>query len=209
VILLALAVLRISRSLLVFLYYGTAIEKPQATATTPSCPRSTVQLPLFNEMYVSSACSIPVASFANPHDRFQNPVSTTPTDETQDIAAQDRGPEEHHPDLDIEYVPARTGRIQAGALENGLRTAKASCVIFDADFLPKPDILERTCTISSTQRGGRAVSLGAHQPRLLGADRGAGPHAQRALHHGACRAQRSGRFFNSTARPVCGAAPLS
>ena len=51
-----------------------------------------------------------------------------------------------HPDLDIEYVHRtdRTG-FKAGALENGLRTAKGELVlIFDADFVPNPDILERT-----------------------------------------------------------------
>jgi cellulose synthase/poly-beta-1,6-N-acetylglucosamine synthase-like glycosyltransferase len=51
-----------------------------------------------------------------------------------------------HPDLDIEYIHRidRTG-FKAGALDNGLRTAKGEMVmIFDADFLPQPEVLEQT-----------------------------------------------------------------
>ena len=71
------------------------------------------------------------------------------------------------PDLDIEYIHRvdRSG-FKAGALENGLRTAKGEFVlIFDADFLPLADILERTIHhFSDPQRGGGAVPLGARQP---------------------------------------------
>src|SRR5262249_59709718 len=47
---------------------------------------------------------------------------------------------------DITYIH-RTNRqgFKAGALENGLATAKGEYVaVFDADFVPAPDFLERT-----------------------------------------------------------------
>ena len=107
----------------------------------------TVQLPLFNEMYVVERLLESVATIRYPRDRFQIQVLDDSTDETQEICLRAIAVlKSHHPDLDIEYVHRtdRTG-FKAGALENGLRTAKGELVmIFDADFLPKPDILERT-----------------------------------------------------------------
>jgi hypothetical protein len=107
-----------------------------------------VQLPLFNEMYVAERLLDAVAVIRYPRDRFQIQVLDDSTDETRDIC-RDKIAEliVRYPDLDIEYVHRtdRTG-FKAGALENGLRTAKGELVlIFDADFVPNPDILE--CTV--------------------------------------------------------------
>jgi len=52
VILLALAVYGFHRSLLVFLYYRHRDQQPQAKGQYAELPAVTVQLPLFNEMYV-------------------------------------------------------------------------------------------------------------------------------------------------------------
>jgi cellulose synthase/poly-beta-1,6-N-acetylglucosamine synthase-like glycosyltransferase len=147
VILLALAVYGFHRSLLVFLYYRHRDQQPQAKGQYAELPAVTVQLPLFNEMYVVERLLESVATISYPRDRFQIQVLDDSTDETQDICLRAIAAlKSHHPDLDIEYVHRtdRTG-FKAGALENGLRTAKGELVmIFDADFLPKPDILERT-----------------------------------------------------------------
>ena len=147
VILLALAVYGFHRSLLVFLYYRHRDGQPQANGCYTELPAVTVQLPLFNEMYVVERLLDSVAGIRYPRDRFQIQVLDDSTDETQDICLRKIAVlKRHQPDLDIEYVRRtdRTG-FKAGALENGLRTAKGELVlIFDADFLPKPDILERT-----------------------------------------------------------------
>jgi cellulose synthase/poly-beta-1,6-N-acetylglucosamine synthase-like glycosyltransferase len=146
-ILLALAVYGFHRSLLVFLYYKHRDRLPHAAGRYAELPAVTVQLPLFNEMYVVERLLDSVATIRYPRDRFQIQVLDDSTDETQDICLRKIAVlKSHHPDLDIEYVRRtdRTG-FKAGALENGLRTAKGELVlIFDADFLPKSDILERT-----------------------------------------------------------------
>ena len=68
------------------------------------------------------------------------------TDETQEICKRKvEDLARRFPELEVEYIHRvdRSG-FKAGALQNGLRTAKGEFVlIFDADFLPLPDILER------------------------------------------------------------------
>ena len=82
----------------------------------------------------------------------------------------------------------RTG-FKAGALENGLRTRQGRA---DPDLrrrLPAPARHARADgrPLRRPEGGGGAVPLGAPQPRLLGADRGAGAAAGRPLRHGARR----------------------
>jgi cellulose synthase/poly-beta-1,6-N-acetylglucosamine synthase-like glycosyltransferase len=147
VILIALAVYGFHRSSLVFLYYRHRDKQPVAVGQFKELPAVTVQLPLFNEMYVVERLLDAVAAIRYPRDRFQIQVLDDSTDETCDICQKKI--EQliiRYPDLDIEYVHRkdRTG-FKAGALENGLRTAKGELVlIFDADFVPTQDILERT-----------------------------------------------------------------
>ena len=53
VILFALAIFGLHRSHLVYLYYRHRHRKPRAAGTFADLPAVTVQLPLFNEMYVA------------------------------------------------------------------------------------------------------------------------------------------------------------
>jgi len=107
-------------------------------------PHVTVQLPFYNEMYVVKRVVDAVCSFDYPRDRFEVQLLDDSTDETQGIAralAEDwrqRG-------IDIHYIhrSERQG-FKAGALEHGLKTAKGEFVaIFDADFVPQPDFLQK------------------------------------------------------------------
>jgi len=147
VVLLVLAFYGCHRSVLTYLYYRHRDNKPKPAGTFTDLPAVTVQLPLFNEMYVVERLLESVAQIRYPRDRFQIQVLDDSTDETQQICQRKIGElAVRYPDLDIEYVHRvdRSG-FKAGALDNGLRTAKGEFVlIFDADFLPQPDVLERT-----------------------------------------------------------------
>jgi len=147
IILVALAVYGFHRSSLVFLYYRHRDKRPVERGQFSELPAVTVQLPLFNEMYVVERLLDAVAAIRYPRDRFQIQVLDDSTDETCDICRNKiEQLVRRYPDLDVEYVHRedRTG-FKAGALENGLRTAKGELVlIFDADFVPNPDILDRT-----------------------------------------------------------------
>src|ERR1017187_9482966 len=146
-VLLVLAFYGFHRSSLVWHYYRNRHNRPRPLGRFSELPAVTVQLPLFNEMYVVERLLDAVAAIRYPRDRFQIQVLDDSTDETCDICRNKIAEiVARHPDLDIEYVHRRdrTG-FKAGALENGLRTAKGELVlIFDADFVPHADILERT-----------------------------------------------------------------
>jgi cellulose synthase/poly-beta-1,6-N-acetylglucosamine synthase-like glycosyltransferase len=147
VVLLVLAFYGFHRSTLVYLYYRNRDKRPRAAGTFGELPAVTVQLPLYNEMYVVERLLDAVAGIRYPRDRFQIQVLDDSTDETQEICRRKIADlMRRHPDLDIEYLH-RTDRsgFKAGALDQGLRSAKGELVlIFDADFLPLPDVLERT-----------------------------------------------------------------
>jgi cellulose synthase/poly-beta-1,6-N-acetylglucosamine synthase-like glycosyltransferase len=145
-ILLLLAFYGFHRSSLVWLYYRNRARRPRPLGTFAELPAVTVQLPLYNEMYVVERLLDAVVGIRYPRDRFQIQVLDDSTDETQDICRRKIADlRTRFPELDIEYVHRvdRSG-FKAGALENGLRTAKGELIlIFDADFLPQADILER------------------------------------------------------------------
>src|SRR5450432_4748154 len=104
-VLLVLAFYGCHRSVLVYLYYRHRNNKPRPAGTFADLPAVTVQLPLFNEMYVVERLLDAVAGIRYPRDRFQIQVLDDSTDETQEICrrklAELRG---RLPDLDVEYV---------------------------------------------------------------------------------------------------------
>lgn len=133
------------RYLMVFLYhkYRKHVETPRAKFQ--ELPRVTVQIPSYNEMYVIERVIDAACSFDYPRDRLDVQVLDDSTDETQTIAHESVRKWANQ-GVDIQYIHRadRTG-FKAGALENGLRTAKGEFVaIFDADFMPDPDFLQKT-----------------------------------------------------------------
>ncbi len=107
-------------------------------------PIITVQLPLFNEMYVVERLLAAVAAVDYPRERLEIQVLDDSTDETREVAS--RAVERYRAEgFDISFIHRDdwTG-FKAGALENGMKTAKGELVaIFDADFVPKPDCLRK------------------------------------------------------------------
>lgn len=107
-------------------------------------PFVTVQLPVYNEMYVVERLIEAAVRLDYPADRFEIQVLDDSTDETRRIVARAaarwsaRG-------VAIRQLrrTVRTG-YKAGALAAGLRSARGDLVaIFDADFVPPPDFLAR------------------------------------------------------------------
>ena len=104
-----------------------------------------MQLPLFNEMYVAARLLDAIALLEYPRDKLEIQVLDDSTDETQAICRA-KVEELANQGLDIQYIHRtdRTG-FKAGALEHGLKTARGEFVmVFDADFLPPVDFIERT-----------------------------------------------------------------
>jgi cellulose synthase/poly-beta-1,6-N-acetylglucosamine synthase-like glycosyltransferase len=127
-----------------FWRYRKFVPEPKARFEAEELPVITVQLPLFNEMYVVERLLKSVTEIDYPRDRFQIQVLDDSTDETVKIAEATVA-EYAEQGFDIQYLHRsdRTG-FKAGALEHGLKHAKGELLaIFDADFVPKPDCLRK------------------------------------------------------------------
>src|SRR5262245_38454249 len=139
-----LAVYGWHRYYLVYLYMRHKDSQPVEPPALDPRPVVTVQLPIYNEMYVADRLIDAVCLLDYPHQLLEIQVLDDSTDETREIA--ELAVRRHAAQgLNIRYFHRedRTG-YKAGALEAGLREARGEFVtIFDADFLPKPDFLHR------------------------------------------------------------------
>ena len=108
-------------------------------------PFVTVQLPIYNEMYVIERLIDAVAEFDYPKDRYEIHILDDSTDETLDIVAA-KVAEYKAKGYNIEQVTREVRQgFKAGALRDGMGVAKGEFMaIFDADFLPNKDFLLRT-----------------------------------------------------------------
>src|SRR5215204_6587846 len=133
------------RYYLVYLYMKNKDKAPAPLPPLEVLPPVTVQLPIFNEMYVADRLIGAVCELDYPRELLEIQVLDDSTDETTDIAelAVRRYAAKG---FDIKYLHRvdRTG-YKAGALEAGLRVAKADFIaIFDADFIPPKKFLLET-----------------------------------------------------------------
>ena len=161
-------------------------------------PVVTVQLPLFNEMYVVDRLIRAVAGIRYPKNRLEIQVLDDSTDETTAIAraAVERALEAG---LDVKLIHRneRTG-FKAGALQNGLRNAKGEFIlILDADFIAPSDILSKSLGHFEDERVGMVQARWGHVNRsysLLTELQSVMLDGHFIIEHGG--RNRSGRFFN-------------
>lgn len=108
-------------------------------------PFVTIQLPVFNEMYVMERLLDNIAEIDYPKDKLEIQVLDDSTDETVKSTFE-QIQKLKRTGLDIVHI-TRTDRsgFKAGALKEGLKVAKGEFIaIFDADFLPNKNWLKRT-----------------------------------------------------------------
>ncbi|MGA2120150.1 MAG: glycosyltransferase [Bryobacteraceae bacterium] len=118
-------------------------------------PPVTIQLPLYNERYVVERLIDEVVKMEYPWDLLQIQVLDDSTDDTAPFA-EALVERYRNMGFPIEYHH-RTNRngYKAGALQEGLKTATGELVaIFDADFCPPPDFLDRTVDFFSDPKVG-------------------------------------------------------
>lgn len=117
------------------------IERPPWT----DMPHVTVQLPIYNELYVVERLIDAAVALDWPRERLQIQVLDDSDDETTALA---RARVEYHRrrGYDIELIRrADRSGFKAGALAVGLARARGEFIaIFDADFVPPRDFLRRT-----------------------------------------------------------------
>ncbi|MGH9826002.1 MAG: glycosyltransferase, partial [Blastocatellia bacterium] len=145
-ILILLSIYGIYRYRLVYLFlrYRNQKPEPKSRFAPETLPSVTVQLPLFNEMYVAERLINAVAELDYPRELLEIQVLDDSTDQTQEIVSA--VVEKYRAQgLNISYHHRidRTG-FKAGALEEGLKKAAGDLVlVFDADFLPRPDCIRK------------------------------------------------------------------
>lgn len=105
----------------------------------------TIQLPVYNEKYVMERLLRCIAAINYPKSKLEIQVLDDSTDDSVSDTAKLIN-ELQQTGLDIQHI-RRTRRVnfKAGALKDGLQTAKGEFIaIFDADFMPQPDWLNKT-----------------------------------------------------------------
>jgi cellulose synthase/poly-beta-1,6-N-acetylglucosamine synthase-like glycosyltransferase len=133
------------RYYLVYLYMKHKDQAPAPPQPLVVFPPVTVQLPIYNEMYVADRLIDAVCEMDYPRDLFEIQVLDDSTDETKDIAelAVRRHASRGFNITHLHRVDRRG--YKAGALEAGLKVAHGKFIaIFDADFIPSKDFLQRT-----------------------------------------------------------------
>jgi cellulose synthase/poly-beta-1,6-N-acetylglucosamine synthase-like glycosyltransferase len=123
----------------------------------------TIQLPLYNEMYVAERLINAVCDIDYPRERMEIQVLDDSTDETTQIVAgvveqkQNEG-------FDICHIRRESRKgFKAGALKEGLKSAKGEYIaIFDADFIPHKDFLKKTLTFFSNPKIGMVQTRWEH-----------------------------------------------
>ena len=108
-------------------------------------PSVTVQLPVFNEMYVMQRLLDNIALLEYPREKLEIQVLDDSTDESV-VSTANHIKKLQQQGIDIHHI-TRTNRkgFKAGALKEGLEIARGDFIaIFDADFLPQKDWLLQT-----------------------------------------------------------------
>jgi cellulose synthase/poly-beta-1,6-N-acetylglucosamine synthase-like glycosyltransferase len=193
-----LTVYGLHRWYLLILYWRHRKDAPFAPARFSVPPSVTVQIPIYNELYVARRVIEAVAALDWPRERLEIQVLDDSTDETHDLVriVVERLAREGH---DIVHLSRdrRTG-YKAGALAAGLLQARGEFVaVFDADFVPHPGFVRALIDHFTDPGVGMVQARWGHLNReasLLTRAQSMLLDGHFVIEHAA--RNRSGRFFN-------------
>lgn len=129
-----------------------------------SWPKVTVQLPVYNELYVVERLIDAIAKLNYPKELLEIQLLDDSTDQTVDLIQEKL---KDFPEINFKYIHRvdRTG-FKAGALREGLKVASGEFIaIFDADFVPSPDFLLQTIPCFSSEKIGMVQTRWTHLNR--------------------------------------------
>src|SRR5881275_1211878 len=165
-VLIGLSAYGIHRYFIIYLYLKNRKRPPVPSGHFEQLPRVTMQLPIFNEVYVAERLLRSVSEVDYHRERLQIQVLDDSTDETREITAscaedlRQRG-------FNVQLIH-RVDRIgfKAGALAVGLSTARGDFVcILDADFVPNPELLQKTVHFFTDPKVGMIQTRWGHLNR--------------------------------------------
>ncbi|MEP0859966.1 MAG: glycosyltransferase [Ignavibacterium sp.] len=149
----------------IMLYYhkkyrdNNPVPKPQIDENATV----TIQLPLYNELYVAERLIKATCEIEYPKDKLEIQVLDDSTDETTEIVAN-VVKQKQAEGFDIQHIRRGTREgFKAGALKYGLERAKGEFVaIFDADFIPHKDFLKKTLSFFTDEKVGLVQTRWEH-----------------------------------------------
>src|SRR6266550_2448409 len=144
-VLIGLSAYGIHRYFIIYLYLKNRKRAPVPPHHFEQLPKVTMQLPIFNEVYVAERLLRSVSEVDYPRELLEIQVLDDSTDETREITAS-CAEELRQRGLNVQLIHRvdRTG-FKAGALATGLAAAEGEFLcILDADFVPEKDLLKRT-----------------------------------------------------------------
>src|SRR5436190_8625966 len=197
-VLIGLSAYGVHRYFIIYLFLKHRKREPIPLGRFEQLPKVTVQLPIFNEIYVVERLLRSVSELDYPRDRLQIQVLDDSTDDTREITANCAA-ELRQRGFDVELIHRleRTG-FKAGALERGLATARGEFVcILDADFVPPTYLLRKTVDFFTDPKVGMIQTRWGHLNRgysLLTRVQAMFLDGHLVLEQTA--RSRSGRFFN-------------
>jgi cellulose synthase/poly-beta-1,6-N-acetylglucosamine synthase-like glycosyltransferase len=131
--------------IMIYYYLKFRSKKSQSVSEITTYPVVTVQLPVFNELYVVGRLIDASCTMVYPKEKLEIQVLDDSTDQTVDVVAK-YVEKYKRQGFDIKQI-RRSNRsgYKAGALKEGLAVARGEYVaIFDADFVPRQDFLLKT-----------------------------------------------------------------
>lgn len=197
-ILLLLSIFGFHRYYTIYIYRKFKDAVPKPVGSFKDLPRVCIQLPVYNESYVVERLIDSVSKIRYPRELFEIQVLDDSTDDTVSIAKA-KCDEMEKLGLNIKHI-RRGSRVgfKAGALKFGQDMTDAEFIaVFDADFLPPEDFLERTIQFFTDKNIGMVQARWDH----LNRDFSLLTEAQSILLDGHFMIEhtfrhRSGRFFN-------------
>lgn len=142
-------------------------KKEQASSpklTLSTFPKVTIQLPIFNELYVVDRLLEATAKMNYPGDLLEIQILDDSTDQTVQLI-KDKIKE--FPEVNFQYIHRSDRRgFKAGALKEGLEKSTGEFIaIFDADFVPDPDFLKKTLPYFTSEKVGMVQTRWTHLNR--------------------------------------------
>lgn len=165
-VLLGLSAYGVHRYFIIYLFLKHRKRATHPAALFEQLPKVTMQLPIFNEVYVVERLLKSVSEIDYPRELLHIQVLDDSTDDTRELT-QRCVDELRSRGINVELIHRvdRTG-FKAGALETGLASAKSDFVcILDADFVPQPDLLQKTIHFFTDPKVGMIQTRWGHLNR--------------------------------------------
>jgi len=140
-----LSIYGIHRLWMVMAFYRLRSRLDRPPAELESLPLITIQLPVYNERFVVERLLAAIEALDYPRELLEIQVLDDSSDDTRELVACQVSRMQKEGWSVVQIHRSNRQGFKAGALQNGLRTAKGDFIaIFDADFIPPREVLRQS-----------------------------------------------------------------